>query len=199
VIDSASIFQKLRQFFERAIPITDEQFEMVKKLFSARKVKKGHLLLHEGDMTKLDIFVASGCLRTYTIDNSGKEHIIQFSIENWWTGDLGVNSSAPAQCFIEALEDSEILVAESNSIEKLISLVPEMGTFYRTALQKSAAAKNERIVSSLSKTAEERYDDFLKKYPSVIQRVPQHMIASYLGVSPETLSRIRKQRSRKRL
>jgi CRP-like cAMP-binding protein len=198
VIDSTSIFHKLRAFFERSIPITDDQFESIKTLFSARKVKKGHLLLHEGDMTKLDIFVASGCLRTYTIDNSGKEHIIQFSIENWWTGDLGVNSSSPAQCFIEALEDSEILVAESNSIERLIKVIPEMGSFYRAALQRSAAAKNERIVSSLSKTAEERYDDFLKKYPSVIQRVPQHMIASYLGISPETLSRIRQQRSKRR-
>ena len=183
---------------ERSGSVTDEQFESVKSLFSPRKVKKGHLLLHEGDMTKLDIFVASGCLRTYTIDNTGKEHIIQFSTENWWTGDLGFNSDAPAQCFIEALEDSEILVALSNSIEKLIQLIPGMAHYYRSALQKSAAVKNERIVSSLSKTAEERYDDFLKKYPSLMQRVPQHMIASYLGISPETLSRIRKQRTRKR-
>jgi len=171
---------------------------MVKSLFSARKVKKGHLILHEGDLTKVDIFVASGCLRTYTIDNNGKEHIIQFSTENWWTGDISVNSNAPAQCFIEALEDSEILVADANSIEKLINYIPGLETFYRVALQKSAAVKNERIVSSLSKTAEERYDDFLKKYPSLIQRVPQHMIASYLGISPETLSRIRKQRTKRR-
>ena len=182
---------------ERAGPVTDEQFELVKSLFSPRKVKKGHRLLHEGDMTKVDIFVATGCLRTYTIDNSGKEHIIQFSTENWWTRDLGIYSDAPAQCFIEALEDSEILVAEDNSIEKLIKYIPPLADFYRMALQKTTAAKNERIVSSLSKTAEERYDDFLKKYPSLLQRVPQHMIASYLGISPETLSRIRKQRTRR--
>jgi CRP-like cAMP-binding protein len=121
-----------------------------------------------------------------------------FSTENWWTGDLSFNSDAPAQCFIEALEDSEILVAPSNSREKLIQLIPGMATYYRSALQKSTAVKNERIVLSLSETAEERYDDFLNKYPSLLQRVPQHMIASYLGISPETLSRIRRQRTGKR-
>jgi CRP-like cAMP-binding protein len=198
LIDPESIFEKLRAFFERSVPITDEQFELIKTFFSPRKIKKGHLLLHEGDMTKNDIFVASGCLRTYTIDNNGREHILQFSTENWWTGDLSLRGNVPAQCFIEALEHSEILVAESNSIEKIIEHIPEMGTFYRAALQRSAAAKNERIVSSLSKTADERYDDFLKKYPTLLQRVPQHMIASYLGISPETLSRIRKQRTQRR-
>ena len=198
MINAASIFEKLRAFLERSVSVTDEQFELIKPLFSPRKVKKGHLLLHEGDMTKHDVFVASGCLRTYTIDNNGKEHIIQFSTENWWTGDLSFNRNVPAQCFIEALEDSEILIAEGSSLEKMIEYIPAMGSFYRAALQRSAAAKNERIVSALIKTAEERYDDFMKKYPSLMQRIPQHMIASYLGISPETLSRIRKQRARRR-
>ena len=192
------MFEKLRSFFERSFPVTDEQFEFIKTLFVPKKVHKGEFLLREGEMTKYSIFVASGCLRTYTIDNSGKEHILQFSPENWWTGDMSFKSDIPSQCFIDALEDSEVLLTELPSIQKLIEYIPEAATFYQAALQKSVAAKNQRIVSSLSATAEERYNDFIKKYPSLVQRVPQHMIASYLGISPETLSRIRNQQSHRR-
>lgn len=192
------MFDKLRTFFEHSIPITDEQFEFIKTLFVERKVQKGEFLLREGEITRHSIFVASGCLRTYTIDDDGKEHIVQFSPENWWTGDISFTANVPSQCFIEALEDSEVLLTETGSIQKMAEYIPRMGTFYQIALEKSAAAKNERIVSALSSTAEERYNNFVKKYPSLLQRVPQHMIASYLGISPETLSRIRKKHSLKR-
>jgi CRP-like cAMP-binding protein len=189
------MFEKLRSYFERSFPLTDEQFEFIKTLFASKKVKKGEFLIREGEITKYSIFVASGCLRTYTIDDKGKEHILQFSPENWWTGDMSFTSNVPSQCFIEALEDSEVLLTEFSSIKRFVEYIPQSAAFYQTALQRSAAAKNKRIVFSLSATAEERYDDFLKTYPSLVQRVPQHMIASYLGVSPETLSRIRKKRS----
>ena len=150
-------------------------------------------------MAKYGMFVASGCLRTYTIDNKGKEHILQFSPEDWWTGDMNsmVNDS-PSQFFIDAIEDSEVLLFDDISLQKLNKYIPASATMYEVALQKSLAAQSQRIISSLTSTAEERYNEFLKKYPSLIQRVPQHMIASYLGVSPETLSRIRKQQSRKK-
>jgi CRP-like cAMP-binding protein len=189
------MFEKLRSYFENSFPITDEQFELIKTLFASKKVNKGEFLLREGEITKYSIFVATGCLRTYTIDHKGKEHILQFSPENWWTGDMSFTSDVPSQCFIEALEDSEVLLTEFSSIKRLVEHVPTAAAFYQAALQKSAAAKNKRIVFSLSATAEERYEDFLKTYPSLVQRVPQHMIASYLGVSPETLSRIRKKRA----
>jgi len=193
-----AMIEKLRSFFERSFPITDEQFEFIKTMFIPKKVKKGEFLLREGEMTRYSIFVASGCLRTYTIDDSGKEHILQFSPENWWTGDMSFTSNVPSKCFIEALEDSDVLLTEMSSIQKLNKYIPQSAAQYETALQKSMEAKNQRIISSLSATAEERYNDFLKKYPSLVQRVPQHMIASYLGISPETLSRIRKQQSLKR-
>jgi len=193
-----AMIEKLRSFFERSFPITDEQFEFIKAMFIPKKVKKGEFLLREGEMTRYSIFVASGCLRTYTIDDSGKEHILQFSPENWWTGDMSFTSNVPSKCFIEALEDSDVLLTEMSSIQKLNKYIPQSAAQYETALQKSMEAKNQRIISSLSATAEERYNDFLKKYPSLVQRVPQHMIASYLGISPETLSRIRKQQSLKR-
>ena len=192
------MYEKLRSFFERSFPVTDEQFEFIKSQFIPRKVRKGEFLLREGEIARHSIFVASGCLRTYTIDDNGKEHILQFSPENWWTGDMSFRSNVPSRFFIEALEDSEVLLTELSSILKLNERIPESAAHYQAALQKSMEAKTQRIVSSLSATAEERYNDFVKKYPSLLQRVPQHMIASYLGISPETLSRIRKQQSQKR-
>jgi CRP-like cAMP-binding protein len=191
------MLEKLRAFLERGFPVTNEQFEFIKTLFIPKKVKKGEFLLREGELSKYSVFVASGCLRTYTIDDTGKEHILQFSPENWWTGDMSFTSDVPSRCFIEALEDSEVLLTELSSIQKLNKHIPASAAQYETALQKSVEAKNQRIISSLSATAEERYNDFVKKYPSLLQRVPQHMIASYLGISPETLSRIRKQQSRR--
>ena len=194
------MFEKLQSFFERkGFLVTDEQFEFIKALFIPQKVQKGEFLLRAGDMAKYGMFVASGCLRTYTIDNKGKEHILQFSPEDWWTGDMNsmVNDS-PSQFFIDAVEDSEILLFDDASLQKLNKHIPEAAAMYEVALQKSLVATNQRVISSLTASAEERYNAFLKKYPSLIQRVPQHMIASYLGVSPETLSRIRKQQSRKK-
>jgi CRP-like cAMP-binding protein len=163
-----------------------------------KKVNKGEFLLREGEMAKYGMFVASGCLRTYTIDNQGKEHILQFSPEDWWTGDMsGFLNGVPSQLFIDAIEDSAVLLVDNVSFQKFNEYIPASAVAFRRGLQKSLVARNQRIVFSLSATAEERYSDFIKKYPSLIQRVPQHMIASYLGVSPETLSRIRKQQSRK--
>jgi CRP-like cAMP-binding protein len=193
------MFEKLRAFFERSIPITDEQFEFLKTLFIPKQVKKHEFLTREGEVAKYGIFVASGCLRTYTIDNKGREHIIQFSVEDWWTGDRNsFMTGAPTPYFIEALEDSEVLLFEDASMQKALAYIPGMAAQYQQGLQKHGTAKDKRIVSSLSSTAEERYDDFIKTYPTIAQRVPQLMIASYLGVSPETLSRIRKQLSRKK-
>ena len=138
-------------------------------------------------------------MRTYTVDDRGKEHIIQFSPEDWWTGDLNsFIKSEPSQCFIEALEDSEVLLAERGYMERITQAVPAVALSYQAGLEKSLIARNKRILASLSAPAEERYNDFVKTYPSLVQRVPQHMIASYLGISPETLSRIRKQRSKKK-
>ena len=190
------MFEKLRAFFERSVPLTDEQFDLIKNQFTQRKLKKYETLIRAGEVAKFGIFVASGCLRTYTIDNKGKEHILQFSVENWWTGDLNsFVTSTPTIYNIDALEDSEVLLFSDAAMQKVMSYVPAMAEYYQSGLQKSTSAKNERIVASLSATAEERYDSFLKTYPTIAQRVPQHMIASYLGISPETLSRIRKQHS----
>ena len=132
------MFEKLHSFFQRkGFLIADEQFEFIKALFIPKKVKKGEFLLREGDMAKYGMFVASGCLRTYTIDNKGKEHILQFSPEDWWTGDMNsmVNDS-PSQFFIDAVEDSEVLLFDDTALQKLNKHIPASTTMYEVALRK---------------------------------------------------------------
>jgi len=133
------------------------------------------------------------------IDNKGKEHIVQFAPENWWLADSdSLKNGIPTIYFIDAIEDSDILLLDGPSHLKIIEQVPGYAAAFQTGIQKHAAAKDRRIVASLSATAEERYNNFLSTYPSIALRVPQHMLASYLGITPETLSRIRKQLSRKK-
>ena len=142
-------------------------------------------------------FVATGCLRKYVLDARGKEHIVQFAPENWWVGEgPGVEPGTPAQYWIDAVEDSNLLLFDAASHERAMAQVPAYAAGFRDGLQRHTAAKEQQIVNALTESAEERYEAFLKKYPSIASRVPQFMLASYLGVSPETLSRIRKSRSR---
>jgi CRP-like cAMP-binding protein len=193
------MFETLRTYLECHFPITDEEFDFIKKFFLPKNLKKGEFFLREGEVAKYGAFVTKGCLRSYVIDNKGKEHIVQFAPENWWLGDTdSMRSGKPTIYFIDAIEDSDVLLIDGPSHVKIIEHIPGYAASFQTGIQKHAAAKDRRIVASLSATAEERYNNFLKTYPSIAQRIPQHMLASYLGITPETLSRIRKQLSRKK-
>ena len=142
-------------------------------------------------------FVATGCLRSYVIGDDGKEHILQFAPEDWWIGDTSglIAPGAPAKLFIDAVEDSELLTFDRAAHEASMR-VPGVAASYRAGLERKGVATNERLASALSASAEELYEAFVKQYPSLAQRVPQFMLASYLGVTPETLSRVRRNRSR---
>ena len=142
--------------------------------------------------------MCAGCLRSYVVDERGKEHIVLFAPENWWIGDMeSLTKNQPARLFIEAIENSEVLLSDSAGQKRLIEF-PEYAEHYRQGIQRHHAAKDKRIIAALSATAEERYHDFLKAYPTIAQRVPQRMVASYLGLTPETISRIRKQMMKNR-
>lgn len=193
------MFEKLRAYFEANIKLTDEQFEKMKSAFVPRKMKKGEFLQREGEMAKYGAFVTAGCLRSYVVDEKGKEHILQFAPENWWIGDMeSLMKNKPARLFIEAIENSEVLLSDFSGQQRLMEQFPEYAVQYRQGIQRHTAAKDKRIIAALSATAEERYHDFLKAYPTIAQRVPQHMVASYLGLTPETISRIRKQMAKKK-
>jgi CRP-like cAMP-binding protein len=189
-------FHKLRAYLASKSEFTEEEFALIERLFVPRLLRAGEFFQRAGDMARHGIFVATGCLRMYAIDDKGKEHIVQFAPENYWLGDLAAyTSGTPSQYFIDAVEDSNLFLIDGPSQQRLINEVPGYAAGFRTGVQKSAGAKDQRILNTLSTSAEERYEEFVKKHPSLAARVPQFMLASYLGVTPETLSRIRKSRS----
>ena len=198
-INFASMFEKLRAYCERQAHMTEEEYALIESLVVPKHYKKGDFLLREGEVAKYGYFVTKGCLRSYTVDNQGKEHIIQFSPEEWWTGNIeSLRNDSPSVYFIDAIEDTDVLQQDRPSFQAMLDNIPVFASMFHLGIQKSAIAKDHRIIAALSTSAEERYKGFLEKYPTIAQRVPQHMLASYLGVSPETLSRIRKQMSRKK-
>lgn len=193
-----SSFDVLRAYLEARASFTEDEFAFLRERFAPVILGAGEFLQRAGDVPRYATFVATGCLRSYVIDAGGKEHIVQFAPETWWLADAtALMSGAPSQYFFDAIEDSELLVIDPPAHQQLIEHVPGYAASLRTGLQKHNAAKDQRIVTALTTSAEERYLEFVGRYPSLVQRVPQWMIASYLGVSPETISRVRKNLSRR--
>jgi CRP-like cAMP-binding protein len=193
------MFEVLQKYLSARMLLSDEQLDVIRTLFVPRHLEKGDFLLREGDIAKYGAFVETGCLRSYVIDNKGKEHIIQFAPENWWLTDINsIVNQTPSLYFMDALEPSDILLIDSPSHRKMAEIIPGFAASFQAGQQKHTAAKDNRIIASLTATAEERYQNFLATYPTIAQRVPQHMLASYLGITPETLSRIRKKWSEKK-
>jgi CRP-like cAMP-binding protein len=191
-------FDVLRAYLEARATFSESDFDCVRTAFLPKRLRAGEFLQRGGDVSRYAAFVAAGCLRSYVIDPKGKEHIVQFAPETWWLADsTSLSGRTPSPYFVDAIEDSELLLIDAPSQQKLVEHVPGYAAAFRTGLQRHAAAKDQRIVSSLSAPAEERYLEFLRIYPSIALRVPQSMLASYLGMSPETVSRIRKNLSRK--
>ena len=193
------MFEVLKKYLTDRMPLSHEQLNLIETLFIPKHLEKGDFILREGEIAKYGAFVEVGCLRSYVIDNKGKEHIIQFAPENWWLTDINsIVNHTPTLYFMDALEPSDILLIDEPSHRKLMAIIPLFAASFETGQQKHTGAKDKRIIASLTATAEERYQNFLDTYPSIAQRVPQHMLASYLGITPETLSRIRKRWSEKK-
>ena len=191
-------FNVLRAYLEARASFSTTDLDAVKAAFLYRKLPAGDFLQRAGDVTKYAAFVATGCLRQYVIDPKGKEHIVIFAPETWWVADTkSLRTRTPSTYFVDAIEDSELLLIDGPSHQRLVENVAAYDASFRTGVQKHSAAKDERIVSTLSASAEERYVEFVKTYPSIVNRVPQTMLASYLGMTPETVSRIRRNLSRK--
>lgn len=183
--------ERLRQHIEQITSLTNEEFEYIRTYFSKKRVLKNQYLLHEGDEVKNEFIVLSGLYKVFFLDDQGKEHIIQFAKENWWMSDYqAFFHEKKATVFIECIEAGEVLVSTLETREKLSVESHKMEHFYRVKLTNGFVALQERIKLLLSSTPQERYDAFMKLYPDLLQRLPKKLIAEYLGVSRETLSRL---------
>jgi CRP-like cAMP-binding protein len=188
------MFEVLFQKLDEKIKLSDEERVLAKSFFTPKKLRKRQYILQEGDVCKYTAFVEKGMLRSYTIDEKGNEHIMQFAFEGWWIADqFSFLTGEPAVYSIDALEDSELLLLSKQAEEQLLQRIPKFERYFRILLQNSLIATQRRLIGSLSQTAEERYNQLIQTCPTIPQRVPQHMMASFLGITPETLSRIRKQ------
>ena len=178
---------------QQYIPLSDQDQQLIIACLRERKVRKGQYLVHEGAVSRCTNFVNEGSVRTYFIDLNGQEHIVQFAIEGWWISDL--NSfilQVPATFNVQAIEDSVILELPFESLELLYEQIPKLERYFRIVTQRAFVAFQQRVVQNISMTAEERYLAFQQKYPKIELRIPQRLVASYLGISAEFLSKIKK-------
>ncbi|PBJ15912.1 Crp/Fnr family transcriptional regulator [Flavobacterium sp. ACN6] len=178
---------------EKKIPLKESEKELIKTFFLPKKLKKRQFLVVEGHHCTYMTFVSKGLLKAYNVDEKGNEHINQFAPEGWWTSDMNSFFSGEVSFYsIDAMEDSDLLVITSKDFENLTLQIPIMDRYFRLLFQNSLITKERRLISSNTHNAEEKYQHILKNNPDLIKRVPQNLLASYLGLSAETLSRLKK-------
>jgi CRP-like cAMP-binding protein len=181
----------LRQHFEKITPLSDTEFEYILSHFSSKKLKKHQFLLQENEEVQCDYFVIKGLLKAYHIDKEGKEHILQFAMEDWWISDYQAYfNKEKASLNIDCIEEVEVLCLSLENRDKLCAELHKIEHFFRKKSNAGYVALQRRILSLLNSSAKERHDQLLAPYPSLFQRVPKTLIAAYLGVSRETLSRL---------
>jgi len=187
------MFEVLFSKIAEKINLTDAEKDICKSLFSPKKLRKRQYILQQDDTCKNLVFVEKGILRSYSVDNKGNEHILQFALEGWWIADIySFLTGEPAVYNIDAIEDSELLLISKSALDELYERVPKFERYFRILTQSNMIATQRRLTATLSASADEKYLKLLSAYPNIVARVPQHMIASYLGITPETLSRVRK-------
>jgi len=180
------------------IHLTDEEKAVFSNYLQLKSFKRREFVLREGEVCKYSVFVTSGCLRGYTVDKNGTEHVLSFAPADWWMADMySLFSQKPGTLNIEALEDTETILLSKTSQEKLFVDVPKFERYFRILTQNSLVANQQRIVDNMSLTAEERYSIFCRRYPTLIDHLPLKQIASYIGVTPEFFSRMRAGMARK--
>jgi CRP-like cAMP-binding protein len=185
-------FSLILQSVGRHIQLSDKEAAFFTALLQERKLKKKQFLVHENEINKFTAFVNSGCLRSYSVDRNGFEHILQFAPPGWWIADIySLISRQPGKLNIDALEDSTVLLLNRTDQEALFEKVPKFERFFRILTENSIAANHNRLLDYMGLNAQERYEIFCKRYPTLMQSLPQKQIASYLGVTPEFLSKMK--------
>lgn len=187
------MFEIFEQYIAKMAPaITTEQIGLMRLKAVTKKVRKKDILLTEGQVAQYKIFVAKGLLRNYSLAENGNEYILRFADEGMWTTDPeSYYSGLPSKYYIDALEPSEVIMFSHDNFEKLKQEIPSLSAFSEMVITNNASFIQKRVLMNISGTAEEKYVDFIETYPNIFNRVPLHMVASYLGLSRETLTRIR--------
>lgn len=187
------MYELLFKSLQDKVGFTLEELEKVKHYLTPKKLRKRQYLLQEGDVCKFSAFVEKGAMRSYIVDEKGSEHIMQFALEGWTIADMySFLTGEPATYNIDALEDTEMVLINKQQHEEMLKVFPKYETYIRIQVTGAYIALQRRITSIISLPLAERYTSFANQYPNIIQRVPQHMIASYMGLTPETLSRVRR-------
>ena len=188
------MYSQINKNIERYVSFNVDELKIFNSLLEFKAIPKKTILLHEGEMCNFEAFVIKGCVRKYYIDANGFEVILQFAIENSWISDISfsIYEKNPSRVYIETLEDCEFFLFNPTTKEELFSRAPKFERAFRILMQRSLAVTQDRLFNTISKTATEKYAEFLEQYPALPQRVAQHYIASYLGISAEFLSKIRK-------
>lgn len=192
------MYELFLQHFNTKVALTDEEQALLKTYLTPKKLRKKQYLLQSGDICKAFAFIEKGAMKSYTVDDAGVEHIIQFGIEGWIIADLySFITGEPAIYNVEAVEDAELILISKSAHDELLKKLPKYETYTRLNFEGAYIAMQRRLTSIISSSLEERYELFSAQYPEIIQRFPQHMIASYMGLTPETLSRVRRRISNK--
>lgn len=179
---------------ERLVALDAEAVTNILAVCKYKTVKKKDFFLQEGEVQRSLVFVEAGCLRSYSIDENGFEHILQFAPPEWWIGDMrSMLDQTPASLNIDAVDESKIVLISVKDLEKLYDTIPTLDRFFRILSERSLAAQQHRVIDALSLSAKERYNNFCSQYPSLITCLPQKYVASYIGITPEFLSKMLKQ------
>lgn len=192
------MFEEINKYVLKCADLNLDELAYFNTLLKSKIVPKKTFLLKAGSICDFEAFIVHGCIKSYLLDQNGTEVILTFGIENWWISDItSFHEQSMSQMYIETIEDSELLLLNPTSKNQLLEKIPKFEKVFRLMLQRHLASYQERIFGNIAISAQDRYLTFLKKYPIISQRVPQHLIASYLGMSPEFLSKIRARLAKK--
>ncbi|WNH09943.1 Crp/Fnr family transcriptional regulator [Thalassobellus suaedae] len=186
--------QPLLIYISKYIVLTNEEITLLESKLTIRNYLKGQYILQQGDICKYGCFILSGCTRTFYVDKDGQEHILMFGIEDWWASDMGsFITQTPADFNVQCLENTEVVMFSHKVNEELYKEIPKLERFFRQITERAFVASQKRIVRGFSLAAKEQYLLFREQYPEIEQRIPQYMVASYLGITKEFLSKIKSQ------
>jgi CRP-like cAMP-binding protein len=178
----------------KVISLTEIEQQEFTSILEDIRISKKNFLIEPGDLVNSEYYVVSGCLKAYYLDENGDKHIIQFAVEDWWISDFeAFFNKVPAKLYVETIEDSVLLAINREALEILYTRIPKFERFFRIKTTSAFVSLRSRILSTLQKSGKERYLEFCESYPKIEQRVPNYHIANYLGLKPESLSRIRKE------